>query len=408
VSETGTGSGDVTKMPSQRWRRRLIGVLAVSLALLAALAVAVWVSTYHPAGAEAVPVVCQDGAGEPGAAPPRARVGQPLKVMTWNVQFMAGKGYVFFYDVLDGSGPDERPSPQAIAHTLDEVARVVRDEDPDVLLLQEVDDGAARTDGLDELAELLRRLPGRRGCHAAAWYWKAAFVPHPRILGRVGMKLVTLSRYEIARATRYQLPEMPADPLTRQFQLKRAVLETVLPMAGPDGRGEAGELVILNTHLDAFAQGSDTMERQVTQVLALLAEQDRAGRPWVLGGDFNLLATRGAYERLGAKQRAYFNPSTELAPLTARYRTVPSPAEIDGPEGVRWTTHFPNDPAVDHPDRTLDYLVLSPGIELGEHRVRRRDTLAISDHLPVVATITAAGAGPPGASHELQKAPAAR
>jgi endonuclease/exonuclease/phosphatase family metal-dependent hydrolase len=26
--------------------------------------------------------------------------------MNWNVQYMAGKNYVFFYDRLDGSGPD--------------------------------------------------------------------------------------------------------------------------------------------------------------------------------------------------------------------------------------------------------------------------------------------------------------
>lgn len=386
-----------------------MAALVALLALVVTLGVLVWATTFHPAPVEPVPVRCGQGVSErpsdaAGGRLPRLRWGQRLRVMTWNVQFMAGKGYVFFYDVLDGSGPDERPSHEAIVHTLDEVARVVADEEPDVLLLQEVDDGAARTDGMDQLVELLKRLPRWRGCVAEAWYWKAAFVPHPRILGRVGMKLVTLSRYEIARATRYQLPEMPADPLTRQFQLKRAVLETVLPIepqaSGQGGRA-GGELVVLNTHLDAFAQGDDTMARQVARVLAIVEEQDRAGRPWVLGGDFNLLATRAAYDRLAPPQRAYFNPSTELEPLTARYRTVPSPTEIDGPHADRWTTHFPNDPTVDHPDRTLDYLVLSPLVRLGDHSVRRLGTLAISDHLPVLATVSLpAGPEPVGGRGE--------
>jgi endonuclease/exonuclease/phosphatase (EEP) superfamily protein YafD len=39
---------------------------------------------------------------------------------------------------------------------------------------------------------------------------------------------------------------------------------------------------------------------------------------------------------------------------------------------------------VDGPDRTLDYLFHSPSLKRIEAKVRREDTLLISDHLPLI------------------------
>lgn len=81
---------------------------------------------------------------------------------------------------------------------------------------------------------------------------------------------------------------MPGDPLSQQFNLKRAILEARLPVAGH------GDFVALNTHLDAFAQGSVTMGRQVAEVDELLASLTSAGLAWAIGGDFNLLPSEQA------------------------------------------------------------------------------------------------------------------
>jgi endonuclease/exonuclease/phosphatase family metal-dependent hydrolase len=350
-----------------RWQRLLLWTTGVLAGLAVALAATVYTLTFHPDDVQAEPVSCQPAET---LAP-----GQPLKVLSWNVQFMAGMGYHFFYD----GGPDERPSAKAVTLTLAEVARVIRAERPDVVQLQEVDDGAARTDGEDQLARLLALLGDRYPCHASAFYWKASFVPHPNILGAAGMKLSTLSRFAMASATRRQLPQMPADPVTRQFQLKRAVLEVRLPVQG------GGDLALLNTHLDAFAQGSDTMERQVAAVLTLIDGLTQAGTPWLLSGDFNLLPDAAARDRLRPEARPAYAEATELAPLSARYRSVPSREEAAGPDPARWYTHVPTDPAAQgQPDRTIDYVFLSDALPLGAHHVRQADTRDISDHLPVV------------------------
>ena len=98
---------------------------------------------------------------------------------------------MFFYDLPGGKGPDKRPSKEDIAATLNEVARVIREENPDIILLQEVDDNARRTDYQDQLALLLELIPADYKFHASAFYWQSPFVPHPKIMGKVGMKLST-------------------------------------------------------------------------------------------------------------------------------------------------------------------------------------------------------------------------
>jgi endonuclease/exonuclease/phosphatase family metal-dependent hydrolase len=355
----------------KKWLVRILGMLATLLALLLA---AVWLTTFHPAAIHDEPVACAQDT-------PTLKSGQTLKLLTWNVQYMAGKSYVFFSDLPAGYAPDKRPSPEDIAKTLGEVARVIRAENPDVVLLQEVDDGAARTDYTDQLARLLPLLPPEYICHTAAFYWKAAYVPHPRIHGAAGMKLAILSKYWIASALRHQLPLMPNDPISQQFHLKRAILEAHLPIEG------AEDFVALNTHLDAFAQGNDTMARQVAQVDGLLAKLTDAGHSWIIGGDFNLLPSAQARAALIESHQGFYNPDTEIAPLYAHYQAVPSYAETSSADASKWFTYNANDPAIKAPDRTLDYLFFAKNVELGQHYVRQSDTLRISDHLPLIAEV---------------------
>mgnify|MGYP002715453912 FL=1 len=345
-------------------------LLLLVLALLALLVVLVYSLTWRPQPREDAPVACTGQAAQ-------LQPGQALKVMTWNVQYLAGKRYVFWYDLPGGDGPDERPSSEALALTLDEVVRVLRAEQPDVVLLQELHDNARASDHQDQLALLQARLGDLYPCSSQAFYWKAAFVPHPRILGSVGMKLGTLSRFQIARAERLQLPMLETDLLSRQFQLKRALLVSYLPIRG----GE--ELVAINTHFDAFAQGQSTMQRQVQMTDALLQQLQDAGKTWVLGGDLNLLPP-GQFQRLPEDQRSWYAADSELLDLARRYPMTPSLQQASGTEQAQWYTHYPNDPAASGPDRTLDYLFYSPRLTPLASRVRQHDTLSISDHLPVI------------------------
>src|ERR1700722_14756831 len=188
---------------------------------------------------------------------PLLALGQRIRVVTFNVQFLAGTGYSFFYD----GGPDTLVARNDVESTALKVAAFIAKSKADLVLLQEVDCGARRTGYLDELDLLRRALPREMQNFAATYYWKSRFVPHPKILGAAGTKLVLFSRYCLGRARRSQLPAVQGNPIERDFNLKRAILEVELPIA------DGGYLTVLNTHLEAFPKGHQVMERQNQKVL---------------------------------------------------------------------------------------------------------------------------------------------
>ncbi|SDZ57113.1 endonuclease/exonuclease/phosphatase family protein [Pseudomonas sp. NFIX28] len=348
------------------FRLILLGLL-ISAGLLSAL---VYSLTWRPDAKESLPVACTGKA-------PTLVPGQALKVMTWNVQYLAGKRYVFWND--QAQGPDERPTPEDMAFSLDEVARVIRDEQPDIVLLQELDNDAKASAYQDQLKLLQERLTDLYPCHTQAFDWKADFVPSPPIFGSVGRQLATLSRYRIEHAERLQLPVPAANFVSRQFQPKNAVLASYLPLS------DGGQMVVLNTHLDRATNAADTtLQTQVGALAKVLDRFEARGTPWLIGGDFNLLPL-GQYQRLAPEQRAPYSADSALHTLWDKYPMIPTNNEASGIDRALWLTHFPNDPALSGPDRTVDYLFYSPRLKRVEAQVRQDDTLRISDHLPLTA-----------------------
>jgi endonuclease/exonuclease/phosphatase family metal-dependent hydrolase len=342
----------------------LLAVLA--LVLIGALMFSL---TWRPDARETLPVSCT-------GTPPTLVPGQALKVMTWNVQYLAGKRYVFWNDLAQGN--DEAPTQEDMAFSLDEVARVIRDEQPDVVLLQELDDGAKASDYQDQLKLLQERVADLYPCSASAFDWKAEFVPDAHVFGSVGRQLATLSRYRIEHAERLQLPVASANFISRQFQPKDALLATKLPLS------DGGQLTVFNTHLERARQPDDTLQAQVSAVAKVLDKYESQGLPWLIGGDFNLLPL-GQYRRLSAEQRTPYSADSELHLLWDKYPMIPTNNEASGIDRAQWLTHYPNDPGLNGPDRTVDYLFYSPRIKRVEALVRQDDTLRISDHLPVIA-----------------------
>jgi endonuclease/exonuclease/phosphatase family metal-dependent hydrolase len=325
--------------------------------------------TWRPDARETLPVSCT-------GTPPTLVPGQALKVMTWNVQYLAGKRYVFWNDLAQGN--DEAPTLEDMAFSLDEVARVIRDEQPDVVLLQELDDGAKASDYQDQLKLLQERVADLYPCSASAFDWKAEFVPNAHVFGSVGRQLATLSRYRIEHAERLQLPVASANFISRQFQPKDALLATKLPLS------DGGQLTVFNTHLERARQPDETLQAQVSAVAKVLDKYESQGLPWLIGGDFNLLPL-GQYRRLSAEQRMPYSADSELHLLWDKYPMIPTNNEASGIDRAQWLTHYPNDPGLNGPDRTVDYLFYSPKIKRVEAMVRQDDTLRISDHLPVIA-----------------------
>jgi endonuclease/exonuclease/phosphatase family metal-dependent hydrolase len=299
--------------------------------------------------------------------PPIPFSGRRLRVLTYNVQFFAGTRYRFFYD----GGPDTIARPTAVHETIQSIADLIRAENPDVVLLQEVDRGARRTGSIDELSELTKFLPAYFDV-VSADYWRSAFVPHPKVWGAVGMQLAILSKLTIQQSIRYQLPMKTANVLVRDFDIKRALLQATLVPG----------VIMLNTHLEAWPRKTDIHARQVDCILQRLAELDQAGVAWVLGGDFNLEPSSASAEQGHTELRV----PPELGSLFAAYEGYPSLADILGPERERYFSY--TIPSVDgsrEPVKTLDYLFWSRRLRLIQAEVIQERALTLSDHLPIAA-----------------------
>ena len=309
---------------------------------------------------------------------------QPLKVLSWNVQYMASKNYFFFYDgSSEGNvGPDSKPSNEHVSWTIKQIATLIREQNPDVVFLQEVnDDRDSRSHYRNQIDELQLLLAERDfPCHAKAHYWQSDFILHPNLLGSVSMHLSTLSRYKIASATRHQLPLADNGFLRKRFYFQRAILETRFIDESQQ------EVSLLNTHFDAWTQNSDLSQKQANTALAILNNLDEQEIPLIIGGDFNILPPdRGKqFEALQKKGVNFYNRESELQSLYQSYSAIPSLIDLKQSPSD-WYTYFSNDPSISEPDRTIDYMFFSDNWELLDSEVLQGKTLEISDHLPIIA-----------------------
>ncbi|MBN2800335.1 MAG: endonuclease/exonuclease/phosphatase family protein [Deltaproteobacteria bacterium] len=293
------------------------------------------------------------------------RRGEPLSLLFWNVQYAGSRGLHFFYD----GGEAVRVPAAVVEATLAGQRALIQADAPDLLLLAEADRGSDRTGRVDEFAALTGGWPQR----TSAPYHRAIYVPHPshQPMGRVEMHLGLASRLPLRAATRHQLALLDESPLRRLFNLRRALLDTRLPLEG------GGELAVLVTHLSAFSRGDGTLGAQIEQLAAHLARLDAEGTQWVLLGDLNALPPGDAPDRLGEAAALYPEGGSPLTPLYRRWRGVPPLEQALDPA---WRTYLPF--GSDTPDRTLDYGFVSDGIVLIDARTVPVGG-AWSDHLPL-------------------------
>jgi endonuclease/exonuclease/phosphatase family metal-dependent hydrolase len=222
------------------------------------------------------------------------------------------------YNIKHGLGNDGRVD-------LERVAEVIRSLDADVVTLQEVDRGAARTDGVDQ-TQRLAELTGMRGIFGD-------FRPYDG--GEYGMAVLT--RLPVVAVLNHRLPQAPAPISALEVQVA----------AGPDGR----IISVVGIHLVR------TPEERLAEADTLTDILENRGHPVILAGDFN--------SRPG---------DVVLQRLTRDWLVVPK-------EGDRFT--FP----ADVPDREIDFIMLRPAeaFEILEHRVVN-EALA-SDHRPLLALL---------------------
>jgi len=232
------------------------------------------------------------------------------------------------YNVRHCRGMDGKISPERIAE-------VILRYQPDILALQEVDAGRARSGRVDQ-AESIARLTDMQLCFSPAMQWG------DELYGNA-----VLSRHPLRKVKAGGLPTVPGRP----FEPRGVLWVSV--------EHPAGELNLVTTHL-----GLDRRERAL-QIEALLGAGWLAtiqGRATVLCGDFNSVPGSAVHGRIKAFMR-----DIRRLPIELRVTNT-------------WPAPFPL--------LRLDHIFLSDELDITRVEVPyTRLTRVASDHLPVIATV---------------------
>ena len=201
---------------------------------------------------------------------------QTLKVMTWNVKFGGGR-IDFFFDCF---GDRVLMTSAEVEGNMEAIAKVVRDVDPDVLLVQEIDINSRRADFIDQLQLLLDSTPLNYAAYGSQW--RADYVPSDG-LGAIDSGSATLARWPLDAAERVALPlRTDQDGLTRYFYLRRNYLRSRLTLPG------GTQLWVVNIHTDAYGKDG-TKKTQIELFHEELVRLSADGATVIGGGDLNTI-----------------------------------------------------------------------------------------------------------------------
>ena len=306
-----------------------------------------------------------------------------IKVMTWNIRF--GVARLRFFG--DGCGDRVILTKKEVTTGLEGIANKINLEDPDIILLQEVDVQSKKTAYIDQAQWLLNHTSMNYGAYASMWEAQVILADG---LGRVNTGNLILSKWELKDAERYQLElRGDQDELTKYFYLRRNVLKTKVNMPN-------ASFYAVNTHLTAFAT-DDTKLKHIKGFKTVLDGIVENGQNFIAGGDLNELppnASKMDYcledqcenesyhsgKDPQHKEGAYF--ATEITWLSELYKTYEPAISLEEYEAqeLKHFTHSPDKNLV--LDRKLDYLWTNTAWSSG---ITHQEATKLSDHIPVSA-----------------------
>ena len=152
------------------------------------------------------------------------RQGQELSVLTWNIGYCGlGKDADFF---MDGGKSVTSADENTVLENMLDIKKFIRDQNPDLIMLQEVDTNSERTYHINET----KYLAASESVHALNY--SCVYVPYPiPPIGQVNSGLFTTTNLYISSAERVALPCPFSWPVSAA-NLKRCLLVSYLPIKG--------------------------------------------------------------------------------------------------------------------------------------------------------------------------------
>jgi endonuclease/exonuclease/phosphatase family metal-dependent hydrolase len=227
---------------------------------------------------------------------------------------------VVTYNIHHGEGVDGKID-------LPRVAAVIASAEPDVVAVQEVDQGAARTARVDQPAELAR-LTGLKCIFARNIDYDGG-----------GYGTAVLTRLPVKGVEQHRLPS--------HYDGEQRGVQVVELGAGDE------TVVFFATHLDYRADDGERLD-SVRKIAALAA--DNGDRPMLLAGDLNAAPDSRAMARFGVDWRRANDEPRATYPAAA-------------------------------PTKQIDYVLFRPAVRWHVVEVRVLDEATASDHRPLLAVL---------------------
>jgi endonuclease/exonuclease/phosphatase family metal-dependent hydrolase len=337
--------------------------------LIAVFAVLLFVFVYVVAN-EYVPLSTEELEVTRDASKAYVRLDNEMSVMTWNIGYCGlGEGSDFF---MDGGSSVRSASQDTVVKYMLGVKEVLRDNDPDLIMLQEVDSNSSRTYSIDERDYLTA------GESVYALNYSCVFVPYPiPPIGRVNSGLYTTTDLYIDTAERISLP-CPFKWPVSAANLKRCLLVSYMPI-----KDSTKQLVLVNLHLEAYDNGEGKIA-QTQQLREFIEYEYKKGNYVIAGGDFNQIFPGGL--------EAYPNTHSDLwEPGTLEESILPSDDwqfayDLSTPSCRLLNQPYDPDDTENTQYYVIDGFILSPNVELKS--VQTLDEgFENSDHNPVLMSV---------------------
>lgn len=308
-----------------------------------------------------------------------------LRVMTYNLKFGGGRLDFFF----DCHGTRVLMSRSEVLGHLEALAEKVRQVDPDVLFVQEVEVNSKRAAFVDELQWMLDHTDLNHARYASQW--KADFVPSDG-LGAVDSGNAILSKYPLGAGTRIALAlRKEQSAIERYFFVQRNLLRSELLLPSGDS------LWLANLHAAAYSQDG-TKKLHIDRFKQELDALSELGTV-VGGGDLNALPpdsnkTEDFDDSVCTNEEYLADDYTEendwLRPLYDNYTPAIALEEYRA-DNDRFFTHTTS--STGFWNRKLDYLFTNGEFEPESAQTHQdlssggSTTMPLSDHAPLSVTL---------------------
>lgn len=366
------------------WKKTLIGILilaAVILLVLGGYLLYLESHYYRIEGETNLEVTTHENL-------PQAKKQNPYTMISWNTGFGAyNPEFSFFMDSGEGKNGETYQGKRSTAESSDAVASnltgmegILKNLNPDIMLLQEVDEKATRSYHINMKASFEDTFPSDDSVFAQNFHSVYLAYPFNDPHGSVIAGLLTLSGLQIDSASRYAYP-VDETFITKFFDLDRCFDACEIPV-----EGSTKKLIVVNSHMSAYDKEGKVRDAQMDVLCNFLEEQYNLGNYIIVGGDFNQILT-GEADHFDSQMKVpdWVYPFDEsrlpdgFSVVKAQNAdSVPTIRGTEAPyeKGVSYTT-------------IVDGFIISDNITAGAENI---DTdFQFSDHNPVKLTFTLEG-----------------